>query len=335
MQEAMFYEKLDHGQVQCNLCTHFCIIKENALGVCHVRQNIDGNLYALNHGRLVSQHIDPIEKKPLYHFYPGSSSYSIAAPGCNYSCRWCQNWQISQQPDLWSANMPAYIAPEQVVAIAKKNDCKTIAYTYTEPTIFYEYAYQTAKLAHTKEIANIFVTNGNMSTEALKEISPWLDAANVDLKAFKQRTYSQLIGGNLKSVLDNLKLMKKLGIWVEVTTLVIPGVNDSSDEINEIANFIALELGHDTPWHLSRFFPHNKMPNTPPTPPQTLQNARAIGFAAGLKYVYLGNVRGSSNTICPACDEVLIQREDYFIGDVNINEGKCKKCGESIAGIWV
>ncbi len=330
----MFYEKLEQDQVRCVLCTHNCVIKNGERGVCHVRQNIDGILYSLNHGRLVSQNVDPIEKKPLYHFYPGSASYSIATPGCNYSCRWCQNWQISQQPDLWGANMPAYVAPEYVVSSAKARNCRSIAYTYTEPTIFYEYAYQTAQLAHAEGIANVFITNGNMGSEALKQISPWLDAANVDLKAFTQRTYSQLIGGNLSTVLDNLKLMKELGIWVEVTTLVIPGVNDSLEELNEIANFIALELGHDTPWHLSRFFPHNKMPDVPQTPENTLQEARTIAYAAGLKYVYLGNIRGRSNTHCPACDEILVNRDGYFTGDVNIKDGKCVSCGEIIAGVW-
>ncbi|MBU1661415.1 MAG: AmmeMemoRadiSam system radical SAM enzyme, partial [Chloroflexi bacterium] len=298
MKEAMLYDKLDGDRVRCNLCAHRCVIAEGKLGVCKVRQNVEGTLYTLVYGRTISQHVDPIEKKPLYHFYPGSSSYSIATPGCNFRCQWCQNWEISQMPREQDLIAGRDATPKQIVADALDSGCRSIAYTYTEPTIFFEYAYDTARLAHAAGIANVYVTNGYMSTEMLETFHPHLDAANVDLKAFRDETYRRYVGAGLQAVLDSLISMKRLGIWVEVTTLVIPGINDDPCELREAAQFVAQELGTETPWHISRFFPHYKMGDIPPTPVETMRRAYEIGWEEGLRYVYLGNVGGESNTVC-------------------------------------
>ena len=224
MKEAALYEKITKDRVRCNLCAHHCVIADGKLGACHVRKNINGTLYTLVYGRTISQHVDPIEKKPLYHFYPGTSSYSIATPGCNFRCRWCQNWDIAQMPREQGLISGAEASPEQIVAGALASGCQSIAYTYTEPTIFFEYAYDTARLAHEAGIANVYVTNGYMTSDMLEAFHPYLDAANVDLKAFREKTYHRYVGAGLKPVLESMKVMKRLGIWLEVTTLVIPGL---------------------------------------------------------------------------------------------------------------
>ncbi|MFH1635817.1 MAG: AmmeMemoRadiSam system radical SAM enzyme [Chloroflexota bacterium] len=334
MKEAMLYDKLDGDRVRCNLCAHRCVIAEGKLGVCKVRQNVEGTLYTLVYGRTISQHVDPIEKKPLYHFYPGSSSYSIATPGCNFRCQWCQNWEISQMPREQDLIAGRDATPKQIVADALDSGCRSIAYTYTEPTIFFEYAYDTARLAHAAGIANVYVTNGYMSTEMLETFHPHLDAANVDLKAFRDETYRRYVGAGLQAVLDSLINMKRLGIWVEVTTLVIPGINDDPGELRDAAQFVAQELGVETPWHISRFFPHYKMGDIPPTPVETLQRAQEIGWEEGLRYVYLGNVGGESNTVCHQCGRVLIRRRGYWIAENHISKGCCPDCSAPAAGVW-
>jgi pyruvate formate lyase activating enzyme len=332
--EAFLYQPLEDNKVRCMLCGHRCVIADGDFGVCQVRQNRGGVLHTLVYGSAISQNIDPIEKKPLYHFYPGSSSFSIATLGCNFQCQWCQNWQIAQAPRTSGMMEVRHVSPEQIVAQALRTGCKSIAYTYTEPTIFFEYAYDTAVLAHEAGIANVYVTNGYMTSEMLNFFHPYLDAANVDLKAFRQRTYSQYVGAGLNQVLDSLKHIKQLGIWVEVTSLLIPGINDDPEEVKDMAEFVAQELGPDTPWHISRFFPQYKLSHLPPTPPETLFAAAETGKAAGLKFVYLGNLHGESNTNCPACGEVLIARYGYQIGKPGLVEGKCPNCGEAIAGVW-
>ncbi len=289
MREAMLYEKIDQDRVRCNLCAHHCVITPGKKGVCQVRENRHGKLITLVYGRAISQNVDPIEKKPLYHFYPGSKAYSIATPGCNFRCRWCQNWGISQMPRERELISGRQVDPEQIVADAVLTDSRSIAYTYTEPTIFFEYSYHTALLAHLAGLANIYVTNGYMTTEMLETIHPYLDAANVDLKAFRKKTYHQLIGAGLQPVLEGLKTMKRLGIWIEVTTLVIPDVNDDPAELRDIARFITNELGPNTPWHLSRFFPGYKMTNHPSTSIHILRMAQEIGLEEDLRYVYVGN----------------------------------------------
>ena len=334
MKEAMLYEKRPEGKVRCNLCAHHCLIADGKRGVCQVRENRGGTLYSLVYGRTISQHVDPVEKKPLFHFHPGSFTYSIATPGCNFRCQWCQNWEISQLPREHHLVLGQEASPEQIVAVAKRADCSSIAYTYTEPTIFFEYAYDTAHLAHEAGLANIYVTNGYMTKEMLEIFHPYLDAANVDLKAFRDETYHRYVGGRLQPVLDSLKVMKRLGIWLEVTTLVIPGINDDPAELRDATSFVAQELGVETPWHISRFFPAYEMTDVPTTPISTLQRAREIGLESGLKYVYIGNVadNGNQDTICPVCGRILIRRDGFAVTN-HILDGRCPDCGASIAGI--
>ncbi|MGB9889215.1 MAG: AmmeMemoRadiSam system radical SAM enzyme, partial [Anaerolineae bacterium] len=304
MQEARLYEHLDENKVRCALCAHRCVIPEGQRGVCHVRENRGGTLYTLVYGRLIARHVDPVEKKPLYHFYPGSTAYSIATPGCNFRCRWCQNWEISQMPREEHLILGETASPEQIVADARRAGSRSIAYTYTEPTVFFEYAYDVSRLAREAGIANIYVTNGYMTPEMLDAYHPYLDAANVDLKSFREETYRHSIGARLQPVLDSLKKMKAMGVWVEVTTLVVTGVNDDPEEFRDIARFLAEELGPETPWHISRYFPAYRMAN-PATPLAILQRAREIGREAGLRYIYVGNVPGEENTHCHACDQLL------------------------------
>lgn len=331
----MLYEKIGDKKVQCNLCAHRCKINEGKKGICLVRENRDGTLYTLVYGRTISQHVDPIEKKPLFNFYPGTTAYSIATVGCNFKCQFCQNWEISQMVRDEHLIMGNEASPESIVENAKKYGSKSIAYTYTEPTIFFEYAYDTAKLAHEVDIKNVFVTNGYMTEEAIKKIEPYLDAANVDLKSFSDDFYRKLCGAKLQPVLDALKLMKKLGIWVEVTTLIIPTLNDSSEELREIAKFIVNELGEGTPWHISRFYPAYNLTDKPPTPIETIHKAREIGLNEGLKYVYEGNVPGSTgeNTYCPNCKNLIIERWGYQIINKATKDGKCPYCESRIYGV--
>ena len=287
--EAMLYEKLKNNTVHCYLCSHHCKIIESKYGFCRVRQNIGGALYTHVYAEAIANHIDPIEKKPLYHFFPGTSAYSIATIGCNFRCGFCQNWQISQVSVENNREKGYRLDPEKIVEEAKAAGCKSIAYTYTEPTIFFEYAYDTAKLAKKEGICNVFVTNGYMTREAIDTIKPYLDAANIDLKFFDNKKYRQICKGALAPVLDSISHMKKSGIWIEVTTLVIPGLNDSKNELKKTAEFIA-GIGVDIPWHISRFHPDYEYNEFKLTPIDTLKAAKVIGKSAGLNYVYLGNV---------------------------------------------
>jgi pyruvate formate lyase activating enzyme len=334
MREAILYEKLADNRVRCHLCAHRCVISDGKKGTCRVRENRGGILYTLVYGRTISQNVDPVEKKPLYHFYPGSLAFSVATPGCNFRCRWCQNWQISQMPREHDFIAGREAHPNELVASALDTGSQSIAYTYTEPTIFFEYTYDTARLAHQAGLANMYVTNGYMTQEMLEIFHPYLDAANVDLKAFRKETYHRYVGAALQPVLDNLKLMKRLGIWLEVTTLVIPDLNDDPAELRDAANFIAQELGIDTPWHISRFFPGYKMTDRQPTPIKTLHMAEAIGREEGLHYVYPGNIAGESNTMCPQCGQLLIRRRGYGIVENHIQNSCCPFCGTQVAGIW-
>jgi len=335
MKEAMLYEKLSEGKVRCNLCVHRCVIVDGKKGICQVRENQGGTLYTLVYGRTIAQYVDPVEKKPLFHFYPGSTAYSIATPGCNFRCHWCMNWEISQMPRERPLIMVEEEAsPEQIVAAAKRAGCRSIAYTYTEPTIFFEYAYDTARLAHDAGLANIYVTNGYMTEEMLQTFQPYLDAANVDLKAFRDETYRKYVGARLQPVLDSVKWMKARGIWLEVTTLVIPGINDDPAELKDAAEFVANELGVDTPWHITCFFPAYKMTDVPPTPVETLNRAREIGLEAGLHYVYVGNVPGEENTFCYGCGRLLIRHAGYWILENHVQpDGRCPDCGAPVAGV--
>jgi pyruvate formate lyase activating enzyme len=334
--EAYLYESLKDKQVKCHLCSHCCVIKDGRRGICGVRENRGGVLETLVYGRIIASHIDPIEKKPLYHFWPESLSYSVATVGCNFRCIFCQNADIAQMPtDYKGAIRGGYVSPEEVVDAAAKSKCKSISYTYTEPTVFFEFAYDTSKRAHEKGIQNVFVTNGYMTPEALNMISPYLDAANVDLKAFTDDFYKTYCGAKLAPVKETLIQMKSLGIFVEVTTLIIPGLNDGKQELKDLAAFIADAMGTETPWHISRFHPTYKLMDRPSTPVETLVLARDIGLKAGLKYVYTGNVPGENGekTFCYQCGKILMDRWGFYIKKNRIENRRCKYCGTAIHGV--
>ncbi len=333
MTEAMFYEKLEGGDVRCGLCNHFCRIKPGKRGLCSVRENMDGTLETLVYGRLVAMHVDPIEKKPLYHFMPGHLSYSIATAGCNFRCLHCQNADISQisaERDIIPGEM---IEPERVVAEALAAGCKSVAYTYTEPTIFFEYALDVSRLAKERELKNVFVSNGYISEEAARAIEPYLDAINVDLKG-DDEFYKKVCGARLEPVKRTIELMADLGIWVEVTTLLIPGYNDSDQQLRDIAEFL-VGVSPDIPWHVTAFYPTYKLKDAPPTPAKTIRRAAEIGRDAGIKYVYGGNIPGEDeNTVCPRCGETLVERFAFRVARNGVVQGKCPKCGEEVPGVW-
>lgn len=332
----MLYEQAEGGAVRCRLCGHQCLIKPGKTGICRVRENVGGKLISLNYDALVAVNIDPIEKKPLFHFLPGSTSLSVAAAGCNFQCPFCQNWRISQAPRTGKILAGESIPPPDLVATAKRNDCKSMSFTYTEPAVFFELCYDTAREAHDAGIKNCFVSNGFMTPEAVQTISPYLDAINVDLKAFRDETYQRVMKGHLEPVLTCLKELVSAGIWVEVTTLVVPGMNDSEDELSDIAGFIAGDLGVDVPWHVSRFHGDYKMTDTPSTPMKTLDSAIEAGQRAGLRYLYCGNVPAGQheNTRCPNCGATLIRRTGFHVAEVRLSGARCPDCSTEIAGIW-
>ena len=331
--EAMLWSPLEGGNAACRLCAHRCVIAAGKRGVCNVRENQDGRLETLVYGDVVAAHVDPIEKKPLYHFLPGSKALSIATPGCNFRCGFCQNSQISQAPPRQGGGIAGEpFPPADVVRAALDQGCRSISYTYTEPTIFFEYAYDTAGLAHVAGLLNNFVTNGYMTSEALETIAPYLDAANVDLKAFKDETYKKVCGARLEPVLESIRLMPKLGIWVEVTTLVVPGLNDGTEELAAIARFIA-SVDPAIPWHLSRFHPDYEYTRAPPTTVAALRAAAETGRREGLRHVYIGNVSGESeDTLCAACGIVLIRRRGFAVVDNALRDSRCPSCGTVLAG---
>lgn len=334
MHEARFWEPAA-GKVRCGLCRFRCLIAAGQRGVCGVRENRDGTLYTLVYGKSVAEAVDPVEKKPLYHYHPGSCTFSIATVGCNFRCLHCQNHQISQWPHSGQALPGHDLPPAQVVAEAQQRGCGSISYTYTEPTIFFEYAYDTAVLARKAGLGNIFVTNGYITPEALAVIAPCLDAANVDLKGFSERFYREVAGATLNGVLDALRDYRRHGIWLEVTTLIIPGHNDSAAELRDMARFIASELGCDTPWHLTAFHPSYRLLDQPTTPAKTLLTARRIGLEAGLRFVYLGNLSTGEgeDTLCPGCGKAVISRRGIWLQGMALRAGTCGYCGHAIAGV--
>ena len=335
MREAMLYEKLSEDRVQCNLCAHACRISTSRRGICGVRENRKGILYSLVYGLPIAENIDPIEKKPLFHVDPGTRSFSIATVGCNFSCTFCQNHDISQLPRETPDIPGRPAAPEDIVARAIRTGSKSISYTYTEPTVFFEYAFDIARLARERKLKNIFVTNGFMSVAAVDRIAPFLDAANVDLKSFRDDFYRKRCGARLQPVLDSLRRMKEMGVWVEVTTLLIPGLNDSAEELQQIAAFIA-SLGKETPWHISRFYPRYKMSDMPVTDVLAIGHASQIGRAAGLKYVYSGNVPGNEgeNTFCARCGSLLIERHGYTVRKMRLQGSACLTCKAPLDGLF-
>lgn len=331
VEQAQFWKSSPEEKVTCNLCPHGCVIKPGRTGICGVRKNVQGELVSLNYGKVVAAHSDPIEKKPLFHFLPGTSAYSIATGGCNLSCQYCQNYRISQlSGNIQGKRLP----PEKVVRQTERSNSKVIAYTYTEPTIFFEYALRTAELAADKEISNVWITNGFINEEPLRKISPYLDACNIDLKSCSSAFYQQVCGGSLEPVLDTIRLLHDLGIWIEITTLVIPDWNDSEEDLHSIASFIA-ELDQEIPWHISRFRPAYQMKDRPPTPMETLRKAVQIGKEEGLNFLYQGNVPGEEqDTICPDCGSVLLDRSGFTLTQNRLEDGQCPDCEREIPGVW-
>ena len=335
IKEAMLYEPLDGGKAGCILCAHRCRILPGKFGLCGVRENRDGRLMTHVYGEVIAAHVDPIEKKPFFHFLPGTTSFSIATVGCNFRCPFCQNWEISQASKQDQAGLVGTpLPPESAVRTALDRGCRSISYTYTEPTVFFEYAYDTSVLAKKAGLANTFVTNGFMTPEALEIIHPCLDAANVDLKAFSEETYKKVCKAELEPVLESIRRMKKLGIWVEITTLVVPGLNDSDQELGDLAKFIS-SVSKDIPWHISRFHPDYQYADVRPTPMSTLERALQLGITAGLKYVYVGNVMDEGDvTYCSSCQSALIQRRGFSVEANRVKEGKCPNCGTPVAGVF-
>lgn len=335
IKEAMLYRPVGDQKVCCYLCHHHCQIANSKFGFCGVRENREGTLYSHVYGEAIAANIDPIEKKPLYHFLPGTTSFSIATVGCNFRCGFCQNWQISQVSKKKRTNVAGYqLLPEEVVRRAKEYGCKSISYTYTEPTIFFEYAYDTAKLAKEAGLFNVFVTNGYMTPEALETINPYLDACNVDLKSFKEEFYKEICHGHLEPVLDSIRLMKKLHMWIEITTLVVPGQNDDEEELTEIARFIA-QVDSNIPWHISRFHPDYQFTDSRPTPLDVLQRAYSVGEREGLCHIYIGNVIGvSEDTLCAHCQKSLIRRKGYVVEENRVKDSRCPYCGDPVAGVF-
>jgi len=327
-----YYEKIEGKEkIKCLLCRHYCQLKEGQVGICGVNKNEEGALKNLVYGHPVALNVDPVEKKPLYHMLPGSKVLSFGTVGCNFQCAFCQNWDISQETKI---NDSVYVSPEQMVDLALEYGADAIAYTYNEPTIFYPYAKDIGLIAKEKGLKNIFVSNGFESPEIIEDMATWVDAANIDLKSWNDVYYKKALKGGLEEVKDTLRRMVKAGIWVEVTTLIIPGENDSDKDLEKMAAFMATDLGTEVPWHLSAFFPNYKMMDHEATRIETLQRAKKIGEKAGLKHIYLGNVSVSGNTQCPECGFLLVDRTGYTVSRNYLKEGCCPNCSKEIKGVW-
>jgi len=336
MTEARLWSPLPGGTVSCHLCNHYCPIRPGKRGKCGVRENRDGKLYTLVYDKIAALNLDPVEKKPLYHFQPGTKTFSFATMGCNLNCTFCQNWSLSQTPREGGQIKGNIATPQQLVDEALRQKASSISYTYSEPTIFFELMQDTAKLAHENGLKNIMVSNGFMSTECLDELGGLMDAINVDLKCYTEDFYKDISGARLKPVLKNLiKIKHDLKWWLEVTTLLIPGKNDSPEELTQLTDFLANEVGTDTPWHISRFHPVYRMTDAPATDGDSLETAWNMGKKKGLKYVYIGNMPGLNrqDTYCPGCNKPLIGRAGFGLTTANLANGQCVKCGETIHGI--
>ncbi len=345
MREAMLYEKMEEGRVRCHLCAHGCLVKPGGRGICQVRENQDGVLYSLVYGKPIAGNPDPIEKKPLFHFLPGSLSYSIATIGCNFQCGFCQNWDISQFPrEHGRERIPGggpegrLVEPREIVAQAQATGCASISYTYTEPTIYFEYALDCMRLAVGQGLRNVFVSNGYESAECVAACQGLLHAANIDLKSFDDGFYKSECKARLQPVLDTLRRMHAAGIWLEVTTLLIPGKNDDPAQLRELTAFLARELSPQVPWHVSAYTPRYKYEGSgvPPTPVKTLEMALEIGRQAGLLFVYAGNVPGhnSESTACPSCGRLVVGRQGYRVRGQDLNNGACPSCARPVPGVW-
>jgi pyruvate formate lyase activating enzyme len=334
MIEALLYQTEEKRKVRCCLCGHRCLLGAGQSGICRVRKNIGGALYSLNSDRVSAVHLDPIEKKPLYHFLPGSVSFSIAAMGCNFSCRFCQNHDLSQvrgEAHIFGKK----VSPEELVQKALQAQALSISYTYTEPTVFFELMMETARIAQKAGLKNVMVTNGYMSAEALTMIAPYLDAANIDLKFFSEEFYHTQCGAKLKPVLDTIREMKHMEIWIEVTTLLIPGLNNAPEHLRPLVRFL-LEIDPEIPWHVSRFFPQYQLNDLPITPSENILQSLALASEMGLRFVYGGNLNDdrSSDTFCPECRHRLIQRHGYQVQITGLINGVCGNCRRPVPGVW-
>jgi len=332
--EVMFYKKLPEKKIECGICPRSCKIAPLERGYCGNKENRDGTYYTLVYGAVCAAHVDPIEKKPLFHYMPGSPAFSIATAGCNFECRFCQNWQIAQyRPEQVSSE---YMPPEKVVEMARLSGSRTIAYTYSEPVVFYTFMYDTARLARRQGIGSVMISNGYINPGPMEKLCQVLTGVKIDLKAFTQEFYKNTCSGELKPVLDTLKLLKRLGMWTEIVVLIVPTLNDSEDDIRRMSRWILENLGPDVPVHFTRFHPSYKIKNLPPTPLSTLETAHSAAMDTGLHYVYLGNVWGhpAENTYCPKCRKMVIRRMGYKVAEMHIRDGKCAFCGAGIAGVW-
>ncbi len=320
--------------IRCELCPEECLLENYQVGACRVRINRDDRLFSLVYGKPCALHVDPIEKKPIFHMLPGTTAFSLATAGCNLKCRFCQNWEISQAPPEKTRNSD--LPPEEVVELALRKGCRSIAYTYSEPVVFFEYMLDTAKIARRRGLRNIWVTGAYINPDPLRELAPWIDAANIDLKGFTDDYYRKVCGGRLRPVLDAIELSVKLGVMVEITNLIVPTLNDDPGLIGEMCAWIGRSLGPDVPLHFSRFHPQYRLQKLPPTPLETMWKAHDRARESGLHYVYTGNVPYDerSNTFCPACRRQLVTRVGFFVTRNHIREGSCPFCGTSIAGIW-
>ncbi|MFB3779023.1 MAG: AmmeMemoRadiSam system radical SAM enzyme [Bryobacteraceae bacterium] len=332
--EARYYEKQPNRKIKCVLCPRECVIDDRERGYCGVRENRGGTYYTLVHSRVCAAHIDPVEKKPFFHFYPGTLAFSIATAGCNVNCKMCQNWEISQvRPEQVDSR---YMPPREVASLAKRNDCRSIAYTYSEPTIFYEYMLDTADAGRAAGVKSAVVSGGYIHQDPLKELCRHVDAIKIDLKAFSQKFYTEVVSGELKPVLDALVTIRKLGVWTEIVYLVIPTLNDGEQEFRSLAKWIKGNLGVDVPVHFSQFHPEYLLKNLPVTPVTTLERAKAVCDAEGLRFVYVGNVPGhpAEKTYCPKCRRVVVDRAGYSINGLHLTRGRCRSCQQPIAGVW-
>lgn len=331
---ARFFQKLRDGFVQCQLCPRQCAVPKGERGFCRVRENRDGSYYTLIHSRLVAQHLDPIEKKPFFHFLPGSIAFSVASGGCNVNCKFCQNWEISQaRPEQLRA---VCLPPQELAAQAKRSSCRLLAYTYSEPIVWTEYVLDSCEAGHREGVRSVMVSNGFIQPEPLRQLCGQLDAIKIDLKSFSQAYYRDVVRAELKPVLNSMVTARKEARWLEIVYLVVPTLNDTDAEFRNLARWIKTELGPDVPIHFTRFYPLYLLKNLPPTPVQTLERAKAIADSEGLHYTYVGNVPGhpGENTFCPNCRQLLIERTGFLIKQMNVNQGKCRKCGRSIPGVW-
>ncbi len=332
--EAKFYDKLPYRKIKCRLCPRECTIDDRERGYCGARENRGGTYYTLVHSRVAIAHIDPIEKKPLFHFLPGTTAFSIATAGCNVNCKMCQNWEISQvRPEQVRST---YMPPRELVALAKQYQCPSIAYTYSEPVIFHEYVTDVADAGRSAGIKSVVISGGYIQQKPLEQWCRTVDAVKIDLKGFSEKFYKEVVNGELKPVLEALVALRKWGMWTEIVALVIPTLNDSDAEFKALARWVKSNLGPDVPVHFTRFHPEYLLTNLPPTPLETLERAKAIADAEGLHYAYIGNVPGHSaeNTYCPKCRRLLIERSGFTIGQNRLHKGKCEYCHEVIPGVW-